>query len=97
MEEINLPEFSRTKQVFQPLHVGISDAPDSHSDVTNQVTTWPCYATTRLVLHPQIPLRTLFNISADDSFIGDDFLLESGLARTDLKDPIKKQTHFTSD
>jgi hypothetical protein len=68
MEEITLPEFSRTKRVSQPLHAGISDAPDPTYlssltnisfteidfiiDFTNQVITWPCYATTRLDLSP---------------------------------------------
>jgi hypothetical protein len=33
MEEIILPEFSRTKRVSKPLHVDIFDAPDSRYNV----------------------------------------------------------------
>jgi hypothetical protein len=71
MDEIILPEFSRTKQVSQPLHANIYDAPKSHYNViipcnvlkrlgfdidfTNQVTT--CDGV-RLAMRPQDSFST---------------------------------------
>jgi hypothetical protein len=68
-------------------------------DFTNQVTTWDGVTLAMQdrdsFSRDKFLFEQLLDVYADDSLLGENFLLESGYIKTDLNDLFEKQTHLT--